>query len=131
MIGKDACDKGFIWNPSNCDCECNKSCDTGEYLDYENCKCRKKLVDKPVEECTENVEEVKMAKYTLAENENRHKCSLYTPYIMSLSIIFTINIGIGTYFIYYKYMNFDKKTNVKEKFYFFKQQLLNAVLLNL
>ena len=19
------CDKGFIWNPSNCECECNKS----------------------------------------------------------------------------------------------------------
>ena len=29
------CDKGFIWSPSNCDCECDKSCDVGEYLDYE------------------------------------------------------------------------------------------------
>ena len=29
------CDKGFIWNPSNCECECDKSCDVGEYLDYE------------------------------------------------------------------------------------------------
>ena len=28
-----------------------KSCDVGEYLDYENCKCRKRLVDKLVEEC--------------------------------------------------------------------------------
>ena len=44
------CDKGSIWNPSNCKCECDKSCDVGEYLDYENCKCRKKLVDKLVEE---------------------------------------------------------------------------------
>ena len=33
---------GFIWNPSNCECECDKSCDIGEYLDYENCRCRKK-----------------------------------------------------------------------------------------
>ena len=30
--------------------------DFGEYLDYENCKARKKLVDKLVEECTENAE---------------------------------------------------------------------------
>ena len=37
------CDKGFIWNPRNCDCECDKSCDIGEYLDYKNCKCRKKI----------------------------------------------------------------------------------------
>ena len=35
------CDKGFIWNPSNCECECDKACDVDEYLDYENCKCRK------------------------------------------------------------------------------------------
>ena len=31
--------------------ECNKSCHVGAYLDYENCKCRKKLLDKLVEEC--------------------------------------------------------------------------------
>ena len=34
--------KKFIWNPSNCKCECDKSCDFGEYLDHENCMCRKK-----------------------------------------------------------------------------------------
>ena len=41
LIDKGICDKGFIWNPSNCECECDKNCDFGEYLDYENCKCRK------------------------------------------------------------------------------------------
>ena len=57
LIDKGVCEKGFIWNPCNCECECDKSCEVGEYLDYENCKCRKKLVDKLVEECTENAEE--------------------------------------------------------------------------
>ena len=28
------CVKGFIWNPSNCECECDKACDIGEYLEY-------------------------------------------------------------------------------------------------
>ena len=56
------CNKGFIWNPSNCECEYDKACDIGEYLDYKNCKCRKKLVDKLVDECTETVEKVKLAK---------------------------------------------------------------------
>ena len=65
MIDKGTCDKGFIWNPSNCQCKCDKSCDIGEYLDYKNCKCRKKLVDKLVEECTENIVEVKIAEITL------------------------------------------------------------------
>ena len=67
------CDKRFIWNLSNCECECDKSCDIGEYENYENWKYKKKLVDKLVEECTKNVEEVKLPKITLAEDENKHK----------------------------------------------------------
>ena len=82
LIDKGVCDKGYAWNPSNCECECDKSCDVGEYLDYKNCKCRNKLVDKLVEECTETVEEIKLAKITLAENENKHKCSSCTLYIV-------------------------------------------------
>ena len=98
LIDKRVCDKGFIWNPSNCDCECDKACDVGEYLDYENCKCRKKLVD----ECTETVEEVKLAKITLAENENSYKCSSCTVYTVLFWIFFTINVGgIGAYFVYF------------------------------
>ena len=46
LIDKGVCDKGFIWNLSNCECECDKACNIGEYLGYDNCKCRKKLVDK-------------------------------------------------------------------------------------
>ena len=100
MIDKGICNKRFIWNPSNCECECDKSCDIGEYLDDENCKYRKKLIDKPVEECTETTNEVKHTKITLAENENKHKYSLCSLCIVLFSIIFTINIGISTYFVY-------------------------------
>ena len=94
------CDKGFIWNPSNCECECDKACDVGEYLDYQNCKWRKKLVAPLIEECTESVEEVKLAEITLAENKNSHKCSFCTVYIVLFSILFAINVGIVTYFVY-------------------------------
>ena len=31
LTDKGMCDKGFIWNPSNCEFECDKSCDKGEY----------------------------------------------------------------------------------------------------
>ena len=27
LIGRGVCDKGFIWNPNNCECECYKSSD--------------------------------------------------------------------------------------------------------
>ena len=103
LIDKGVCDKGSIWHPSNCECECDKSFDIGEYLDYENCKCTKKLVNKFVEECTGNVEEAKRAEITsmkLHSTENIHKLSSCTLYIVLLSIIFTINIGIATYLVY-------------------------------
>ena len=60
LIDKGVCDKGFIWNPSNSECECDKSRDIGEYLDYSNSKCRKKLVDKLVEECIEDIKETRL-----------------------------------------------------------------------
>ena len=83
-------------------CECDKSCDVGEYLDCENCKCRKRLVDKLVEECNESIdEEVEI----LDKNENS-SCILY---IVLFSIFFTINVGIATYFVYCKYMNHNKE----------------------
>ena len=102
LVDKEVYNKGFIWNPSNCECECDKACDVGEYLDYENCKCRKKLVAPLIEECTETVEEVKLAKITLAENENSYKCNSCTVYTVLFWIFFTINVsGIGAYFVYY------------------------------
>ena len=89
-------------NPSNCECEFDKTCDVGEYLDYENCKYRKKLVDQITDECTETVEEVKLAKITLAENENSYKCSSCTVYTVLFWIFFTINVGgIDAYFVYF------------------------------
>ena len=118
MIDKGVCEKGFIWNPCNYESECDKSCDVGAYLDYENCKCRKTLVDKLGEECTENVEEVKLAKITPAEDKNKHKCSSCALYIVLFSIMFTIIVGIGAFFVYYKYMNRDKETCGKESFNF-------------
>ena len=68
------------------------------------------MVDKLVHECTESLEEVKLAKITLTEDENiyKNKCSSCTLNTVLFSIIFTISIGIGTYFIYDKYMNPSK-----------------------
>ena len=100
LIDKGICDKIFIWNLSNCECECDKTCDIAEYLDYKNCKCRKTLVDKLIDECTETIEEVKLAKITLAENENNYRYSSCTVYIALMIVIFTIFTGITVYFVY-------------------------------
>ena len=103
LIDKGICDKKFIQNPSNCEYECDKNCDFNEYLDYENCKCRTKLVDKLNDECTETIEEVKLAKITLTENENENKYSSSKVYIVFMIVIFTIFNGITNCFVYYNW----------------------------
>ena len=60
--------------------KCDKPCDVDEYLDYENCKCRQKILDNLVAECSENIYEVKIAKKTSTElhsvwHENVCVCS--------------------------------------------------------
>ena len=68
------------------------------------CWCgRKKLVDNLVEECNKIVEKVKLV------GKNEDKYSSWILYIVLFSIFFAINIGIATYFVYYKYMNHNKE----------------------
>ena len=44
LIDKKVFDEGYIFNPSYCKCECYKSCNTSQYLDYSSdCKCKKKI----------------------------------------------------------------------------------------
>ena len=46
----------------------------------------------------------------MGSTEDENKCiSSCTIYVVLIVIVFTICIGIGTYFIYCKYMNHDKK----------------------
>ena len=68
----------------------------------------KRLVDKLVDDCDENIdEEVKIV------SEGKNKCNSCMLYIVLLSIFFIINVGIGVYFVYCKYINRNKE-NVSE-----------------
>ena len=58
------------------------------------------MVDKLVDECDENIEEVKIAKITIAKNENSYKCSFHIVYVVLFWIFFTINVGIVIYYVY-------------------------------
>ena len=119
LIGKVIHDKGFVWNPTNCECECDKACYIGEYLDYKNCKCRNKLVDKLVEECSENVDGNKMLHNetlnVIPLNDYEKVCNSCTIYIVLFSVFFKTNICISSGFIYFHW--YLKKHNVRIKFY--------------
>ena len=103
LIDTGVCDEGYVWNPSNCECECDKSCNISQYLNYLDCKCRKKLIDPLIEECTENNDETKLVNITLTENENNYQHSSCKVYIVLMTVNFTIFTGIIIYFVYYNW----------------------------
>ena len=70
------------------------------------------MVDKSVQ-CTENIDEVKI----VAESKN--KCNSCLSYIVLFSIFFTINVGVGAYFVYYKYV-YRNKENISKYDYVYQ-----------
>ena len=51
------CTKGYTWNPSTCECQCDMWCKPGQYLDHKNCVCKNKLVGRVIEEWTSIINE--------------------------------------------------------------------------
>ena len=92
LIDKLVCGKGYIWNPSTCTCDCNKYCEVGQYLDYDNCICRKKLIDYLIEQST-NIVDIEN-KNNLINNDNNDNNIYFIYYIFNFMYI--INNGINT-----------------------------------
>ena len=103
LIYEEVCNKSYIWSPSNCESECDKACDVGEYLDYQNCKCRKKLTNKLIDDCTKTIEETKLINKTFTENENSYKYDSCIVYIVLMIVAFTISTGITVYLVSYNW----------------------------
>ena len=110
MINKGLCDEGYIWNSSNWECEFDKLCDVGEYLDYKNFKCRKGLIDKLIEECSENIDRNEMIYESDLKgiplnatmlNDYEKIGGSCRVYISLLTIFFMISIRISSVFIYF------------------------------
>ena len=131
LIDKGICDKGLILNPTNCECECDKSCDAREYLGYNNCKCRKKLVDKLVEDCSENIDGNEVIyNQTVNVSSSNYKCGSCTLYIVFFAVFSETSVIISAVFIYFSWylkesndqLCFKKIMFVLNLIHVFKQQ---------
>ena len=109
LIDKEMCDKRFVWNPSNCECECDKSCDIGEYLHYKNCKCRKRIIDKLVDECSKNIYENETLD-VIPLNVYKKLCNFCMVYIVLFVVFLITSIRICSAFIYFDW--YLKKDNI-------------------
>ena len=71
------------------------------------------MVDKSIAECDEIIdEELEIV------SESKNKCNSCIFYIVLFSIFFTANIGVGAYFVYYKYINPNKETASRYDYFY-------------
>ena len=75
-------DKGYTWNPSTCECQCDTWCKPGQYLDHKNCICKNKLIGREIEECTSVIIETMI-------NNNKDNITNNNTYLI-LFIVFLI-----------------------------------------
>ena len=82
------CNKGYTWNPNTCECQCDKWCKTGQYLDHKNCVCKNKLIGRLIEECTSIINE------TMINNkDNIDNCNtIRNVFIVLFSVVVLIGI---------------------------------------
>ena len=106
LVRKLVCDKGYMWNLSTCACECDKFCEVGQYLDYENCVCRKKVIDELIEQCASIVDlEIKNGTSLLptvgsssSDNASNSSTNVYLFLFVALLIVVILLVAR---FIYY------------------------------
>ena len=96
------------------ECECGKSCDIGEYLDYKNGKCRKKMIDKLIEKCSDNIDENKMLYNetldSILSSDNNKTSDSCIVYIVIFSAFLIIIVSMAIYVYFFPYL-INKSTN--------------------
>ena len=86
-----------MWNPSTRSCECDRYCETGQYLDSKNCVCRKKIIDDLFEQCT-SIVDIDIKNNTLSKKNDEPSSNIYFILFIVFLVLFILFLVV---FIYY------------------------------
>ena len=98
------CTKGYTWNPSTCECQCDTWCKPCQYLDYKNCICKNKLIGRVIEECTSIINETMINNKDNIDNNN----AITNIFIGLFSVVMFAVIVYFCVFPYFKWIK-DKR----------------------
>ena len=124
LIDKLVCDKGYMWNPGTCSCKCDRYRETGQYLDYKNCVCRKKIIDDLIEQCT-SIFDIQIKNNALSEKSDESSSHIYFILFIVFLVLFILFL-VG--FIYY--WRKDNTKNISKKLYTIYPNIQNAIYPN-
>ena len=100
------CAKGYTWNPSTCECQCDTWCKPCQYLDHKNCVCKNKLIGRVIEEFTSIINETMINNKDNITNNNTDLI-LFIAFLIGF-IVFLIG------FTYYFYRNNASKRKLRD-----------------
>ena len=110
-----------MWNPSTCPCECEKYCEIGQYLGYNNCVCRKKLIDDLIEQCM-SIVDIEIKNRTHIFTSSTATKNIVTPvnsdnsaniYLFLFVAVLIVAVLVASGFIYYYRKNNTTKLDNK------------------
>ena len=93
-----------MWNPSTFECQCDKWCKPGQYLDHKNCVCENKLFGRVIEECTSIINETMINNRANEDNDNTIK----NIFIGLSSVLLFVGIFFFCVFAYFKWIKGKK-----------------------
>ena len=93
---------GIINCTSICECQCDKWCKPGQYLDHKNCVCKNKLVGRLITECASIINETMMNNNNY-NNDNDYNAITYVFIgLFSLLLLVIICFCVFAYFKWFK-----------------------------
>ena len=98
------CDKGYMWNPSTCECQCDTWCKPGQYLDHKNCICKNKLIGRIIAECTSVINETMINNKDNINDNN----TVWNIFIGLFSVVIFIGAVCFCVLIYFKWIKGKK-----------------------
>ena len=109
-----SCDKGYTWNPSTYECQCDMWCKPGKYLDYKKCVFKNKLIGRVIAECTDVINETIMSNKNNIANNN----TTTNIFIGLFSVVLFIGIVCLCVFAYFKWIKGKKlfKNKLRNKY---------------
>ena len=103
------CTKGYTWNPSTCECQCDMWCKPGQYLDHKNCVCKNKLIGRITEESTNVINETMINNKDNIANDN----TITNIFIGLFLVLLFVGIVCFCVFAYFKWFKGKKLFNLK------------------
>ena len=94
-----SCDKGYTWNPSTCECQCDTLCKPGKNLDHENCICKNKLIGRLIEEFTSIINETMINNKDNIDNNNTR----WNVFIGLFSVLLIVGIVCFCVFAFFRW----------------------------